>query len=45
MINRQYNGIFEPIDDHAIVFVHQKYGEKILDKFECPLQIEENFKE
>lgn len=44
-INKQYNGMFEPIEDHAIMFIHQKYGEKILDKYECPLQIIENYSE
>ena len=36
-INTQYNGMFDPVEDYAIIFVHSKYGEKILDEFECPL--------
>jgi hypothetical protein len=35
----------DPIEDHAIIFVHVKYGEKILDEFDCPIQLIENYSE
>jgi len=36
-INNQYDRMLDPIEDHAMVFEHQNYGEKILDEFECPI--------
>jgi hypothetical protein len=41
-INKQHDNCFAPLEDHAIVFYHIKFGEKILDAFECPLQILKN---
>lgn len=44
-LNVKYKGSFDPEDNFAIIFIHQKYGEKILDEFECPMRIIENFLE
>ena len=44
-LNRKYPTCFNDTSSYAIVFLHHKHGEKILDEFECPLQLLENFQE
>ena len=44
-LNKKYKSCFMNITDYSIAFVHYKYGEKIMDEYECPLQLLENLQE
>lgn len=42
--NFDVSGKFNLVDRdmYSLVFLHSKYGEKILDDYECPIQLLEN---
>ena len=42
-MNKQYPTCLNDPSSYALVFLHHKHGEKILDEFECPLQLQENY--
>ena len=44
-LKNKYQEFFQNLEQYSMIFVHDKHGEKILDEYECPLQVLENFSE
>ncbi len=42
-LNWKYENCFLPPHHFSLIFVHKIHGEKIIDEYDCPLFVAENF--
>jgi len=44
-LNKKYSNSFYPVHDFSLIFVHKFHGEKIIDEYDCPLFVIENYEQ
>ena len=42
-LNKKYDNRFIPSYDFSLIFVHKHHGEKVVDEFDSPLLVAENY--